>query len=186
MNGFPVFLGFVFLFSVVSATSCPARTPTKCSCTNVAGNFKVKCVNEDGINEMQSWLPINTTYLEFDACNIRTLVKENFTKLVDFRRLKINNRKIPLTFSHGLVFQGLKNLTRLNFDGCKINSLPRGFLLTCQVCKSTSSNIGTDRTFFFEAARGCARLREAARGCVRLREAAGEAARGCVRLDEVA
>jgi hypothetical protein len=165
MNGFPVFLGFVFLFSVVSATSCPAGTPTKCSCTNVAGNFKVKCVNEDGINEMQSWLPINTTYLEFDACNIRTLVKENFTKLVDFRRLKINNRKIPLTFSHGLVFQGLKNLTRLNFDGCKINSLPRGFLLTCQVCKSTSSNIGTDRAFFL-------RLREVARDCARLREVA--------------
>jgi hypothetical protein len=125
MNGFPVFLGFVFLFSVVSATSCPAGTPTKCSCTNVAGNFKVKCVNEDGINEMQSWLPINTTYLEFDACNIRTLAKENFTKLVDLRTLKINNQEIPLTFSDGLVFQGLKNLTDSYFDGCKINSLPR-------------------------------------------------------------
>ena len=127
MKVFYAFLWFFCdaFFGISTANAaCPPPGVQECSCSTYPGGFEVNCKNNALITDIPSWIPHNTTYLEFDSCNIRFLNRGSFKNLVNLTTIKIMNQQDALNFTDSLVFQGLNRLFGVDFDGSKIESLP--------------------------------------------------------------
>ena len=116
--------------------ACPTGASSSCTCTDL----KVKCKDNDQITGIPSWIPNNTTQLEFEKCDIRILNRDSFKNLVNLTSIKILKQNHRLTFNDNSVFQGLHRLSKIVFDDNNIASLPAGLFANLPSLKTLGLN----------------------------------------------
>ena len=116
-----------FLAVAAVDVTCPLEgVRLGCKCKNQFGFYHVQCKNIDTIKDIPPWLPEYTRVLELENCDIRLLSKESFKNLANLTTLAITDQQRWVTFSDGLVFQGLRYLKNVFLDNNYIVSLPSG------------------------------------------------------------
>ena len=99
-----------------------ASCPPSCTCTSK----KVDCKGQIGITQVPTGIPTDTEILDLSECNIRNITKENFENLTNLVTVRLQKQNSGLSFADSSVFQGLKNLARVNLNENKMSSLPGG------------------------------------------------------------